>query len=169
MFPKTDINLTHFICDICSHTWQLKNVPPVAAISFVTALDAVGSCNRVHSLAVSLGICDALLFQSPELSHYCNCVSIVPVQNWDTIVTASLLFQSPELSTDVAPSLNMFAELRLDSLLPCVRQSVPALTIALVHAFWHHSSQAQLGRIPQSVAIGPLVIYITVIARWKTP
>ncbi|KAF2353316.1 Mediator complex subunit Med23 [Trinorchestia longiramus] len=98
------------------------------------------------------GHCD---IPANELGEYINAVALVltwlPESYWLTVHHRIInLLQSPELSSSAAvSSIDIFSLMRLDLLQPCVRHSSPALTIALVHAFWHHSSLSQLGRIPQ--------------------
>lgn len=96
------------------------------------------------------GHCD---IPAAELGEYINAVALVltwlPESYWLTVHHRIItLLQSPQLTRSGA-SLDIFSLMNMDLLLPCVRQSVPALTIAVVHAFWHHSSHSQLGRIPQ--------------------
>ncbi|KAA0195993.1 hypothetical protein HAZT_HAZT000789 [Hyalella azteca] len=98
------------------------------------------------------GHCD---IPARELGEYINAVALVltwlPESYWLTVHHRIVnLLQCPELSSNSPPStLDIFSLMRLDLLQPCVRHSSVSLTIALVHAFWHHSSLSQLGRIPQ--------------------
>lgn len=90
---------------------------------------------------------------SDELGDWINAVALVltwlPESYWITIHHRIIqLLQCPELSTYSDASLDTFSLLRLDLLQPCMRHGIPALTMAVVHAFWHHSSHSQLGRVP---------------------
>ena len=100
-----------------------------------------------------------------ELGEWINAVAVVltwmPESYWITIHNKIIqLLQSPELTHPEGSKLDVFTMMKLDELQPSLRHTHPALTIAIIHAFWHHSSHAQLGRIPilMKEQIRPLLV-----------
>ena len=151
------------------HTFQGKNVFPVMEWRFNEFVN--GGTHALHVTCVELmalplppatvsnNLLDTVLkgyceIPMDEVHDWINAVGLLlawlPEAYWivihDRIIS---LLQKPDLTNPGPRSLNPFTLLDLKMLLPIMHDTTPALTLALVHSFWHHASFGQVGRIPQ--------------------
>ncbi|KAK4327235.1 hypothetical protein Pmani_002291 [Petrolisthes manimaculis] len=89
-----------------------------------------------------------------EVEEWVNAIGLIltwlPEPYWMVIHDRIIdLLQSPSLSCPGGGSLDPFTMLNLEQLRSSLSDMTAALTLALAHSFWHHSSFGQVCRIPQ--------------------
>ncbi|XP_037789098.1 mediator of RNA polymerase II transcription subunit 23-like isoform X2 [Penaeus monodon] len=97
------------------------------------------------------GYCD---IPTGEMIEWVNAVGLIltwlPEPYWIVVHDRIIdLLQHPTLATPGVGTLDPFSMLNLEQLESCLSDMNAALTLAIAHAFWHHASFGQVGRIPQ--------------------
>ncbi|XP_063877362.1 mediator of RNA polymerase II transcription subunit 23-like [Scylla paramamosain] len=97
------------------------------------------------------GYCD---IPQGELEEWINAIGLIltwlPEPYWIVVHDRIIeLLQTSNLTTSGNGNLNPFTMLNLHQLQSSFSDTSAALTLALVHSFWHHASFGQVGRIPQ--------------------